>query len=110
MGTEGPALGPALPLREPLGPHLPRRAQAPRLAALVALTLLAACAAAPPPPPPAEQKDALRGLPDVICQPCGQMQPTGYLCSGPVMVRSDVPAARVPRLKRYCAEKRKRAR
>ncbi len=38
------------------------------------------------------------------------MQPKGFVCSGPVMVREDVPKGRVPLLKRYCAEKKKRTR
>lgn len=77
-----------------------------RPAPLAATLLLAACAATAPPAP--ERKEAERPLPEVICQPCGQMQPTAYVCAGPVMVRADVPASRVPRLRRYCAERRGR--
>jgi hypothetical protein len=76
-----------------------------RTPTLATLVLLSACAAGAPAP---ERKDAERPLPDVICQPCGQMQPTAYVCAGPVMVRADVPASRVPELKRYCAERRRR--
>ncbi len=88
-----------------------RRGSIPRLAALAAgaaLGSVLACAEAPPPAPsaPASREE----LPPVICQPCGQMQPTAYVCSGKVMIRSDVPAARIPALKRYCAEKAKRGR
>ncbi len=74
-------------------------------AAVLALSLVAACAPGAPAPAAGQHE---RPLPDVICQPCGQMQPTAYVCAGPVMVRADVPASRIPALRRYCAEKRKR--
>ncbi len=80
-----------------------------RLLALAAALCASACASAPP-APPAEAQPPLAELPPVICQPCGQMQPTAYVCSGKVMIRSDVPARRIPELKRYCAEKGRRGR
>jgi hypothetical protein len=109
MGPARAALEPAVPVREPVGAALHSRGATARLFALAAALGAAACAGAPP-GPPAEAQPPLRELPPVICQPCGQMQPTAYVCSGKVMIRSDVPARRVPELTRYCAEKARRGR
>jgi hypothetical protein len=79
------------------------RARAGHLAAALALAALGACAHAPPAAEPAAP------LPEVVCQPCGDFVPHGFVCAGKVMVRSDVTAARTKELQRLCAASKKRS-
>ena len=84
------------------------RSPCPSARVTLAAVLLACAACVHAPPAPAPTPIPQGELPEVICQPCGDFVPHGFACAGTVMVRSDVPRARVAGLKRQCAAAKKR--